>query len=179
MNWKLWTRILFAEGFLLSGGALGWAFGVWSASSGTIVYALFACGMISLLTAATIQRVLSRIPIQDNYLRAVDLGDSFRAAKVYGSQPPVYNDKRVRTEAIAILGLQTITVPPNSEILLEHWEGPEIWVAAGEKRLKLSSQQVLRLEALAGALQLGQVSTELELGKPVDSMVLMHFISPN
>jgi hypothetical protein len=180
VNTKFWIRALYAEGFLISGAGLGWGIGFWSKGMGMLPYALFGTGMASLMAALALKRMSETRAPEDKYLRAVDLQDSFKASRVYGAQPPVFDDERVRTEAIAIAGQQLVMVPHRHEVLLELWNGPELYVYSGSKRHVLAPQQILRLEDVEkGALQIGQVSTELEYGKPIDSHLLLHFISPD
>ncbi len=154
MNAKspLIPQLLFAEGLVFVALSLGWALGSshFSKDPKIPIVVFFIMGLLGLFSSVIMKTTLGRKSDSTrDPLRPVDLDDSFKAQKAYGSQPPLFDFSSFRTEVFTIEGTKRFNWAHNvGQILIEHWGGAELRVQNDEGReALLQGRQVLRLNA--------------------------------
>jgi len=138
------VTLLFSLGALLVGivtGSLIWT----NISSSPTFYlsVIFALGLLNLYGGLMIYR-RSRRSLPRLY-PSVDLADTFRAARAYGSQPPIFEGEGFQSRVFAVDTAIRINSGGQS-VIVENWDGPEVLVRGGSKQVRLQARQIVRLK---------------------------------
>jgi hypothetical protein len=156
---KIWILFLWLESvFLLSVAFLS----NYLVKIGKVENEQFAQFYAICLGAAAVGLVTASVLMYQNYrayegLRKrrsqmnppVDLDDCFRAAKAFGVQNPIFQDRDLQSEAVSIDTKKVVT-PVSSQLVFEHWGGPDVFIEDGRRRFIVSEKNILKLEVDPG-----------------------------
>lgn len=163
---SLWIQLLAVEGlFFLSLGFGLHFFGAAGegASRSTLFWreafvwgggALLGLGLLSLFLERR-ARILSFQKKRLQRSRAVSVDDSFRAFRAFGDQSPIFSENSIQSEVFSLDSPRVIGAKDSrlhsqlkgeKKVIVEHWEGPDLWVKSPRQTLKLSARQVVKLD---------------------------------
>lgn len=126
-RWKLWTKILFVEGLTLLGFGFGWAMGTRAGAAMETPFFLIALGSLGLLGSLALWRLLVQregsARSQGAGLAVIDLEDSVRAYRGFGSQPPLWEHGELVRSELRTLEPRSRWENLSGPCIVEHWKG--------------------------------------------------------
>ena len=160
----LWIQLLWVEGIFLVSLGLGlrWLQGPISGGSRDQSSLGLFVGGLGLVALGSLAWILSRqiekkklFKILSSRNRAVSLDESFRAYRAFGEQSPLYQDASLQSEVFSIdspksYGLKNLGIKGSQRLIVEHWEGPDLWVRCPQRSVKLAPRQVVKIDLAAG-----------------------------
>jgi hypothetical protein len=129
-------------------------------SSDSVFWALMGVALIGIFTASVLSiqrakenRALRRKSQELN--KPVDLEECFRALKAFGSQNPIFQDSVIQSEAFSLDSRKSLSFRDKPilahpcRVVIEHWEGPEVFIDDGIRNFMISERNLLKLDVLS------------------------------
>jgi hypothetical protein len=167
------VTLLSAIGILLLGGVGGAL--VWSRIETQPVFYLglvLGFAVLNLIGAYVVLKYSRKNKMQ--LFPSVDLADTFRAARAYGSQPPVFEGQGFNSRVFAVETMIRVTGLGQS-VVVENWDGPEVLVRGGRKQVRLAARQIVRLKN-PGSIEIENLEDSLTAAS---ACVLIHDVGSN